>query len=462
MSVPVFEEYEPGDCACSGCVRQGRARARGLPLREGSRPAARGAHRALVLITAAGMLGSGCAGVLAPSAAADSATAGPEARASVGARVAADRPGDPEDPETDTPQGGQGPLHGLPAPGQTGGQAVLPKTTRTAIINRAKSWVAAKVPYSMTEYWSDGYRQDCSGYVSMAWGLASNEWTGSLANFGVRIDRKDLQPGDILLFHNLTDPAKGSHVTIFGGWTDYTHTYYVAYEQTKPSTRKRATPMAYWTNSSSYVAYRYKGLVGGTTTGLPAATTTTATVAATATATAAGAFYPGRSAFLPGAVNRYVAQLGRLLVERGAKSFYGQGPDPRWGEADRRATAEFQRAQGWTGAEADGTPGPDTWRRLVNGTGKDIPRAGAVRAARTPPAYPGGGSFGPGRSNPHIETLGRQLAARGFGRHSAAGPRPLWSEAVRRNVEEFQRAQGWRGGAADGIPGPETWRRLFP
>ena len=38
---------------------------------------------------------------------------------------------------------------------------------------------------------------------------------------------------------------------------------------------------------------------------------------------------------------------------------------------------------------------------------------------------------------------------------------PRWSEADRRNVEAFQRAQGWRGGAADGLPGPETWRRLF-
>lgn len=71
------------------------------------------------------------------------------------------------------------------------------------------------------------------------------------------------QPGDILLFHNPADPSKGSHVTIFGGWTDYTHTHYTAYEQTKPHTRKKTTPMAYWTNSGNYVAYRYKGLSGG-------------------------------------------------------------------------------------------------------------------------------------------------------------------------------------------------------
>lgn len=50
---------------------------------------------------------------------------------------------------------------------------------------------------------------------------------------------------------------------------------------------------------------------------------------------------------------------------------------------------------------------------------------------------------------------------RGYGRHYVSGPGPRWGEADRRNVEDFQRAQGWRGSAADGYPGPETWRRLF-
>jgi peptidoglycan hydrolase-like protein with peptidoglycan-binding domain len=53
------------------------------------------------------------------------------------------------------------------------------------------------------------------------------------------------------------------------------------------------------------------------------------------------------------------------------------------------------------------------------------------------------------------------LAARGFGGHYRTGPSSIWSEADRRNVEAFQRAQGWSGRTADGHPGPETWRRLF-
>ncbi len=83
----------------------------------------------------------------------------------------------------------------------------------------------------------------------MAWGLPSNEWTGSLAQFGVKITKDQLQPGDILLYHNPDNPEEGSHVVIFGGWTDHTHTYYTAYEQTPrapaarpPPTRTGATP----------------------------------------------------------------------------------------------------------------------------------------------------------------------------------------------------------------------------
>lgn len=50
---------------------------------------------------------------------------------------------------------------------------------------------------------------------------------------------------------------------------------------------------------------------------------------------------------------------------------------------------------------------------------------------------------------------------KGYGAHYRSGPDPRWTEADRRNVEAFQRAQGWRGKEADGYPGPDTWRRLF-
>jgi LysM repeat protein len=76
--------------------------------------------------------------------------------------------------------------------------------------------------------------------------------------------------------------------------------------------------------------------------------------------------YPGRDKFRPGARNAYVTQLGERLVVRGYGRYYKVGPGPAWSDADRQAVQAFQRAQGWTGDDADGYPGPETWRRLFS------------------------------------------------------------------------------------------------
>ncbi|MFG2496760.1 peptidoglycan-binding protein [Streptomyces sp. NPDC048441] len=452
---PVFEEFDPeSDCDCAGCIHWRRAMTHALPVRQGGHPAAHGARRALVLAAAAGTVFGG-GQVLPATAAGATGTAGATGSAGPGhhpVRPPGTSPWLPSDEGPGPgPQGGTSALNGAPgepgAPGPAAGQAVRP-TTRAAILARAKKWVAAKVPYNMDTYGPDGYRQDCSGFVSMAWNLGGNEWTGSLSSYAVRITKSQLQPGDILLFHNPENPEKGSHVTIFGGWTDSSHTQYTAYEQTRPHARVQTTPYAYWSNGSRYLPYRFKGVKGGVPGGSGPST---------------GTRYPGAGSFGPGADSKYVTQLGKALVGRGGARFYKTGPGPRWSDADRRATQAFQRAQGWTGANADGLPGPTTWSYLMTGKGRDIPRAGAGAGGThgRAPVYPGSAVFRPGRSSPAVEKLGRQLVKKGFGKHYAQGPGPRWSESDRRNVEAFQRAQGWRGAAADGYPGPETWRRLF-
>lgn len=449
-AAPVFEEFEPAnDCDCPGCVHWRRSGAHALPPRLGGHPAAHGARRALVLAAAAGsVLGpahtlpavaseqvGGQLGGVGERAAQPGGAPRTAASGALAGLPGADGP--------DTPQGGRSALHGAP-----GKSAAARTTSRAEIITRAKRWVAAKVPYSMQKFAADGYRQDCSGFVSMAWNLGGNEWTGSLGRYATRISKEELKPGDILLFHNPANPERGSHVTIFGGWTDYTRSYYLAYEQARPHARRQATPYAYWNNGDRYLAYRYNGLrpTGQAGSG------------------PASARFPGAGHFGPGADNDHVTRLGEMLVARGGARFYRTGPGPRWSEADRAATRAFQRAQGWTGADADGLPGPTTWAYLVGGKGKDIPAAkGTPGAPGAPaaPAFPGKAYFRPGQSNDHVTRLGRQLVRAGFGKYYARGPGPRWGEADRRAVEAFQRAQGWRGGAADGMPGPETWRRLF-
>ncbi|MDH6703712.1 hypothetical protein P3T27_000393 [Kitasatospora sp. MAA19] len=334
-----FDEVEPEeDCVCGGCSARRRARLHAAPVHEGGHAAARSIRRrAAVLMAAVGTaIGGG-------TAAAGQAAAAPIPGPTPGGGSSAAQP-------PQTPQGEVSGLYGeasgtraFAAP-----RAAAQPLTRAQIIQRAQGWVDQQVPYSMGRYWSDGYRQDCSGFVSMAWGLGSSQTTWTLPNFAERIGKADLQPGDVLVYNNPADPQAGSHVVIFGGWADSSRTRYLAYEQTSPGTKKRDTPYAYWNNSGSYVPYRCTGLSGGSDDG-----------------TSATAF-PGADTFGPGANNAYVTKLGRLLVQRGGARFYTEGPGPRWGEADRKATQAFQQAQGWRGAEADGYPGPDTWRRLFS------------------------------------------------------------------------------------------------
>lgn len=75
--------------------------------------------------------------------------------------------------------------------------------------------------------------------------------------------------------------------------------------------------------------------------------------------------FPGREYFKEGKKNEYVTQLGHLLVNAGYGKYYQVGPGPEFTSADRKNCQAFQKSQGWTGADADGYPGPETWKRLV-------------------------------------------------------------------------------------------------
>lgn len=111
------------------------------------------------------------------------------------------------------------------------------------ILTRARTWTTLRVPYNEgAEY--NGYRTDCSGFVTMAWGLPANMpggglFTGNTPNNpnqpdslssvadlpGKALDTNGkpipstmtkLQPGDILLNQGAID----AHVIIFAGWVD--------------------------------------------------------------------------------------------------------------------------------------------------------------------------------------------------------------------------------------------------
>ncbi|MFS0592966.1 peptidoglycan-binding protein [Cytobacillus horneckiae] len=163
--------------------------------------------------------------------------------------------------------------------------------------------------------------------------------------------------------------------------------------------------------------------------------------------------FPGSRYFYIGAYNNYVTLLGKMLVKAGYGSYYTVGPGPKFTSADQQACAAFQRAQGWSGSDADGIPGPSTWSHLTSiyGSGNSY----------TQPSFPGTQYFRVGASNQYVTMLGVQLVKAGFGKHYTVGPGPTWGEADRLNCQEFQRAQGWTGSDADGYPGPSTWQKLF-
>ncbi|MFE1769785.1 hypothetical protein [Streptomyces sp. NPDC059008] len=126
-------------------------------------------------------------------------------------------------------------LPGVPVQG--GGGHPQPGGSRQEALNRAATWLTAdngaQVPYSQAKVWKDGYRQDCSGYASMALGLP----TPGTNTVGLATDRKltrpvslaELKPGDLLI--DAAGDNNNRHVVIFEKWNNDAHSSYTAFEQ---------------------------------------------------------------------------------------------------------------------------------------------------------------------------------------------------------------------------------------
>ncbi|WP_404870676.1 hypothetical protein ACI1MP_36725 [Kitasatospora griseola] len=140
--------------------------------------------------------------------------------------------------------------------------ADAPKLSRAEEIRRAKVWLTANngkpVPYSQKETWSDGYRQDCSGYASMALRLPkSGPNTVALKNDGwtKAIKMSELRQGDLVIKANSSDPDH-RHVVIFDSWDNGKHTSYHAYEQAGGVGTRHASHTYGLKDGDNYHAYR--------------------------------------------------------------------------------------------------------------------------------------------------------------------------------------------------------------
>jgi cell wall-associated NlpC family hydrolase len=88
---------------------------------------------------------------------------------------------------------------------------------------RGQDWVDKHIPYSQSGTY-DGYRTDCSGFVSMCWTLARPGLsTFTMHTVATNIGKDQLQPGDAL-------NCDTQHIVLFGGWANAERTKYIALE----------------------------------------------------------------------------------------------------------------------------------------------------------------------------------------------------------------------------------------
>jgi hypothetical protein len=158
----------------------------------------------------------------------------------------------------------------LVAPGAVGARLTTTATTcadngaddtmdRPQALTRARSWLSVGIPYSQSRCYRNGYgdyRTDCSGFVSMAWGVGGSgslHWTGNFADITSVIARSALQPGDALLRY--TGNPHENHVALFVRWADPEHTRPIVMEQTGSKDTVQDT----WTQTHAalYTPVRY-------------------------------------------------------------------------------------------------------------------------------------------------------------------------------------------------------------
>lgn len=114
--------------------------------------------------------------------------------------------------------------------------------TRNEILTRSRLWPENMVPYSQNTLWHDGYRQDCSGYLSMCWDIPPGDhggWggqsTASLVYNGYihSIDPNQLEPGDAIGICGPSTEGDYGHIVLFRGWcnNDPSDNHYYCSEQ---------------------------------------------------------------------------------------------------------------------------------------------------------------------------------------------------------------------------------------
>ncbi|MCT7969177.1 hypothetical protein NG799_22945, partial [Laspinema sp. D1] len=132
-----------------------------------------------------------------------------------------------------------------------------PSPVQNIILNRAKVWVDGQIPYNQGKYYQ-GYRQDCSGFVSMAWQLPVSAVTSTLPQYAITLQSKEqLQPGDAI---NNRGIGNGGHVVLFVRWVDKAKGTFIAYEENGYYGKALQTQLTLKTDTKGYYIQEYSGI----------------------------------------------------------------------------------------------------------------------------------------------------------------------------------------------------------
>jgi hypothetical protein len=143
--------------------------------------------------------------------------------------------------------------------------------SRDEVIRRAQTlWPFRGVKYSM-DVIRDGWRTDCSGFVSMCWnvpistpGFFGGMSTVTFVDGGLvrPIGKDELKRGDAVGLMGPDTGGAGGHVVIFEDWADPQHRVYLGWEQaggkSGPDQRKIRYP--YDDDHRGYTAWRYRDI----------------------------------------------------------------------------------------------------------------------------------------------------------------------------------------------------------
>jgi len=127
--------------------------------------------------------------------------------------------------------------------------------SRQTMIAKGQDWVNKHVPYSQEKTY-DGYRTDCSGFVSMCWELAKPGLTTfTMHTVSHNITKGELQPGDAM-------NCDSHHIVLFAGWANAEKTSYIAMEEanTAEGTVKKTIPYPYFNGDSCFHPIRYNSV----------------------------------------------------------------------------------------------------------------------------------------------------------------------------------------------------------